>query len=367
MTLLLALSTANAATIDVTLVPGLENPAPNCSILNSCERSVGVTTELREPGKAFESADADMDARIQELEARVQGMALQNTRQARRLKALERNALRDDRRIDELSARTDILASANDAQDSRIESIAQSIQDIAEKLAPVYDLLRFVKADVQAQAVRIVGANVFVQSGAGSTMDAGSGLGNLIVGYDESDGPDKKLGSHNLIVGPGHRYDGAGMIVAGCDNVAETESVVVAGTRNDVFAPFSAVLGGQDNTARAPWSVAPSARLTASSRRCSAETARRRTSPTTSRTEAPTYPTRPPHRASARGEVVVVGRCRACPRWVTAPCSSGPDDPDFGSDEELDATFEVVSTGGGVASLAFDGELRGDFDIEFCE
>ena len=67
------------------------------------------------------------------------------------------------------------------------------------------------------------GVNVHIQSGTGHTYDgsvipvqAFSGLGNLIIGYNEPpNGPDLtgRGGSNNLIVGYGHKYESCGGFV----------------------------------------------------------------------------------------------------------------------------------------------------------
>ena len=44
------------------------------------------------------------------------------------------------------------------------------------------------------------GCNVHIRNGDGQT-DSINSLGNLVVGYDENSGQDKKNGSHNLIIG----------------------------------------------------------------------------------------------------------------------------------------------------------------------
>ncbi|MCP4809522.1 MAG: hypothetical protein GY913_07505 [Proteobacteria bacterium] len=45
-----------------------------------------------------------------------------------------------------------------------------------------------------------------MQSGSGDTDDSAglTGLGNLVIGYDEDGGSDTKTGSHNLVIGMEH-------------------------------------------------------------------------------------------------------------------------------------------------------------------
>ena len=62
----------------------------------------------------------------------------------------------------------------------------------------------------------ITGANLYIQSGSGSTNGTVNGKGNLIIGYNELRGYDNnRTGSHNLIVGREHNYSSYGGIVVG--------------------------------------------------------------------------------------------------------------------------------------------------------
>jgi hypothetical protein len=103
--------------------------------------------------------------------------------------------------------------------------------------------------------VVIEGANVHIRSGSGATRDNGSltGLGNLIVGYNEpmvGAEPGYRGGSHNLVVGPEHLYSSTGGFVAGVGNgVAAESSSVLGGSDNLASGPSSSVAAGLSNTA----------------------------------------------------------------------------------------------------------------------
>ena len=62
------------------------------------------------------------------------------------------------------------------------------------------------------------GANVHIQSGLGVTSDVVTGLGNLVVGYNEERRfgvtVGDRAGAHNLVVGPLHKYLSWGGFVA---------------------------------------------------------------------------------------------------------------------------------------------------------
>jgi hypothetical protein len=96
---------------------------------------------------------------------------------------------------------------------------------------------------VKGPNVLFTGANVHIRSGSGSTADFEglTGLGNLIIGYDESISaagggvPMPRTGSHSLILG--------------AQNTFQSYGGFVAGWRNLILAPWTSVLGGVGNTA----------------------------------------------------------------------------------------------------------------------
>ena len=96
------------------------------------------------------------------------------------------------------------------------------------------------------------GANVHVRSGSGSTDDNNTltGLGNLIVGYDEQQTEAvSRTGSHNLIVGGQHSFTRYGGLAAGAANTLDGVSAFAAGVRNVASGDFSSVTGGAGNFA----------------------------------------------------------------------------------------------------------------------
>ena len=109
--------------------------------------------------------------------------------------------------------------------------------------------------------------NVVVRNGLGRT-DSANGLGNLIVGYNESRGQnaDSRSGSHMLITGMNNDYTSFGGIVAGTMNGSTGHfASVLGGGGNNATGDFSVVLGGIANTASGFFStVAGGAENTAS-------------------------------------------------------------------------------------------------------
>ena len=126
------------------------------------------------------------------------------------------------------------------------------------------DLAPEVRADLRIgthnskPAVIFEAANVLVWDGTGSTSGTPTGLGNLIVGYDElSPDPwaDDKTGSHNLMVGPQHTYSKYGGLVAGYNSsVTGAYASVSGGANNTASSVSSSVSGGYINTASGAYS-----------------------------------------------------------------------------------------------------------------
>jgi hypothetical protein len=105
------------------------------------------------------------------------------------------------------------------------------------------------------------GANIHIISGLGSTNDNGSpsGLGNLIIGYDEDPAlvnfplaTGDRGGSHNLVIGRWNRFTQSafGGLVAGELNTIRSEATSVSGGLSNIASGFDAsVSGGQSNIA----------------------------------------------------------------------------------------------------------------------
>ena len=99
--------------------------------------------------------------------------------------------------------------------------------------------------------LQFTGVNLQIVDGSGTTAGPPTGLGNLIVGYNEQrPSPATRTGSHTLVVGPRHEWTGVGGIVAGANNnVTGNNATVAAGLFNTASGPQSIVTGGQNNTA----------------------------------------------------------------------------------------------------------------------
>lgn len=148
------------------------------------------------------------------------------------------------------------LASAKTYADTQLTA-AKTYSD--GKLAPVADKLTHFSRS--GNNVYITGANLNIRNGMGSTYGSGvNGLGNLIVGYNESRGlttdPDVRTGSHNLILGQGMNFSAVGAILNGINNGSTGHfASVLGGTGNVASGTYSVVVGGYNNKTTGGWST----------------------------------------------------------------------------------------------------------------
>ena len=115
--------------------------------------------------------------------------------------------------------------------------------------------------DLVGPHVIFTGANVHIRNGMNATngvpgepfgAGATNGLGNFIVGYNETPPsvPVSRTGSHNLIVGIAHGHSSFGGFVAGFLNQSLGPYASVSGGRlNRASGNFASVSGGYTNTA----------------------------------------------------------------------------------------------------------------------
>ena len=113
--------------------------------------------------------------------------------------------------------------------------------------------------------VVITGANLRIVNGLGSTdcrdeasgtpiPDCPNGLGNLIVGYNEMrlpevGPPDRRTGSHNIIVGKEQNFSSFGGLVVGFRNeISGDFAAICGGFANTASGALAAVSGGRDST-----------------------------------------------------------------------------------------------------------------------
>lgn len=137
--------------------------------------------------------------------------------------------------LSQLSTQFDQLSTRVDQLETTVAS-----RDVLDGLVPF--------VSVSGSDVKLTGANLVLQNGAGST-DTVNGTGNLVIGYNAPrDGTNDKTGSHNLVIGDGHVYSSYGGFVAGEENsIMAPNASVVGGTFGVVEAELGTVLGGYKN------------------------------------------------------------------------------------------------------------------------
>jgi hypothetical protein len=125
-------------------------------------------------------------------------------------------------------------------------------------LAPFVTVDLNSEVGVRGPNIVFSGANIHIVSGSLTTNDAGAptGLGNLIIGYDEdpvnatvaptSLNPGDRGGSHNLVIGRYHIFQSTafGNLLAGERNFAQSEAGFLAGYANEVSGTANSVSGG---------------------------------------------------------------------------------------------------------------------------
>jgi hypothetical protein len=124
----------------------------------------------------------------------------------------------------------------------------------ALKLGPFVGVVSGLVNGVNGPHIFFTGANIHVVSGSTTTADRVTGLGNLIIGYNEvfQLSPGDRGGSHNLVIGRYNRFTSAasGGFVGGEKNtISNLEASVTGGEFNIASGEFASVSGGAANTA----------------------------------------------------------------------------------------------------------------------
>jgi hypothetical protein len=154
------------------------------------------------------------------------------------------------------------LQTSNSALQTQINTLQTQLAAVQNN--PALALGPFVSVDsnpengVAGPNIKFTGANIHILSGSGATDDnlstGGSltGLGNLIIGYDEAlylTG--NRGGSHNLVIGRYHTFTSSafGGLVAGEVNTISNEAASVSGYDNTASGKFSSISGGEQGIA----------------------------------------------------------------------------------------------------------------------
>ena len=135
---------------------------------------------------------------------------------------------------------------------AQITALQSQVASLEDQVVP--ELSQYVEFIDSSSTLAFTGVNVQIRSGAFSTTP--NGKGNLIVGQnrinEELDEPARE-GSHNLIIGDFHSYNGTNNFLSGIGNGVWSDfGAVVAGTGNQLgtdstLAANSAIVSGKGN------------------------------------------------------------------------------------------------------------------------
>jgi trimeric autotransporter adhesin len=126
-------------------------------------------------------------------------------------------------------------------------------------LGPFVSVVSGLVDGVNGPHIYFTGANLHIVSGSTTTADSVTGLGNLIIGYNEVPiglSPGDRGGAHNLVIGRENRFTQAafGGLVAGEMNTISNEGAsVICGDGNTASGRLASVTGGENNTASGQW------------------------------------------------------------------------------------------------------------------
>lgn len=258
--------------------------------LDSLENAVLVIQELAQRVADLEAYKVQAEAKIADLETQL------STETTERVSADE---LLNDNLNQEQSSRI----TADEAILIQLEdvTIPEAILALADYVKVEPDIIN----ELSGPHVIFEGANVHIRSGSGSTSDGGdpSGLGNLIIGYNETresltkeylesilgitgcyppfydflvvhndpydfnEDPfpngnhalsgqlmSRRAGSHNLIVGEFHNYNSYGALIGGLLNSTDEHAVgasLLSGVANLATHPLSSIVSGSSNVSSA--------------------------------------------------------------------------------------------------------------------
>ena len=139
--------------------------------------------------------------------------------------------------------------------EERIHTLENALAELQAQVIETRDRTQSIASETIDGAPALVfrGVNVHIQSGLGTTDEGTleddskqlSGLGNLVVGYNESQTPADRSGSHNLIVGVNHHYTSFGGMIAGAGNtIGNAYASVTGGFGNQATGIFTALIAG---------------------------------------------------------------------------------------------------------------------------
>lgn len=167
---------------------------------------------------------------------------------AARMDELQALIERQQGQIDELKGQV-IALQEQMAVTATPEQVAW-IDAVSQGLSPsVDDAAVLTRLEVSGVDLLVEGANLTVRNAQHDTSIV-DGTGNVIIGWNETDGQPVRTGSHNLVLGDQNSYTSYGAIVSGEGNTASGANVVVlGGSANTASGVGSCVIGGSGGLA----------------------------------------------------------------------------------------------------------------------
>lgn len=173
--------------------------------------------------------------------------------------------------VDSLKTQINLLTGINTSLQTALKTAQTDITALQARIRTleskpsggVPDLEKYVRIEtnpingLSGPHLLITGANVHIRSGSGATDDNYSvsgnltGLGNLIIGYNEANSTGQpRTGSHNLVGGSFNSFSSTGGIVFGLRNTLSGQyAAILSGDTNIASGMNASVLGGVLNTA----------------------------------------------------------------------------------------------------------------------
>jgi hypothetical protein len=203
------------------------------------------------PARADEDHDRDIDRRWEDHDKGVRS----------EIKALREQVASLCSTVSGLQSQVASLQTANAVLETRLTAVQSNP---ALKLGPFVSVDPHVEIGVNGPNITFTGANIHIVSGSSGTALGTQGLGNLIIGYDEDPvifptggpggvgkplEPGDRTGSHNLVIGPGHRFSGHGGLVAGENNSIGGIGSSITGGYTNQAGDLASVSGGEFNNA----------------------------------------------------------------------------------------------------------------------
>jgi hypothetical protein len=252
-------------------------PARVDALQAQLDKALATITQLQAALKAEADARKAADATLQ---GNIDGMSGGGVTQAALDAAVgaeaEARAAADGAEAAARMAADTLLQGSIDTEAAQRAAFDATLASVSA-LAPYVTVDTGIINDLAGPHVIFSGVNLHVRSGhpSGNSYTE-NGRGNLVVGYNEpsdSNFPAERGGSHNLVVGPNHRYNfGVGLIVGGSSRLGNDGASVSggfmntasgwfatagAGLRNEASGDFASVSGGADNVASANASTDP--------------------------------------------------------------------------------------------------------------